>query len=243
MLTILPLPGEPGGGCPTAGRPIGGRARGRGRHRPRRSAGGVPPSPDPHPAPRPRGVRALPAVRPAKRACPGRADGRADRHAARLCRRHGRRDRPARGGGHRRLRPGHAGAVQRHRPAVHHAGAAVARHARGRGVQPVPAVGSGPEGRPRHPQRSRMHRGGGARRDGPHVHDRRPAPGRGRRACSRRSAIGSPPPAPCAPPISSRPSRPSATCGTAASARARSWWSRTSRKAAAACATCRPCTG
>jgi hypothetical protein len=57
----------------------------------------------------------------------------------------------------RRLRPRHAGAGLRHRPAVPAALQADALGRAGRRIHALHAVGPRPEGRPRHPQHRRMH--------------------------------------------------------------------------------------
>ena len=73
------------------------------------------------------------------------------------------------GGGGRRLRPRHAGAGLRHRPAVPAALQADAVGRAGRRIHALHAVGSRAEGRPRHPQHRRVHPPVARRHHHPHL--------------------------------------------------------------------------
>ena len=93
----------------------------------------------------------------------------------------------AHGGGRgRRLRPRHAGAGLRHRPAVPAARQADALGRADRRIHALHAVGPGAEGRPRHPQHRRMRAPVALRHHHPHLDPRGALPV-GRRGALRRA--------------------------------------------------------
>ena len=99
------------------------------------------------------------------------------------------REEPVRGRAHgrgrgRRLRPRHAGAGLRHRPAVPAALQADAVGRADRRIHALHAVGHGPEGRPRHPQHRRMPAPVAHRHHHPHRDPRGALPVGRRRRCS-----------------------------------------------------------
>ncbi|CAA9226338.1 MAG: [Protein-PII] uridylyltransferase / [Protein-PII]-UMP uridylyl-removing enzyme, partial [uncultured Acetobacteraceae bacterium] len=157
------------------------RARGRRRADAARSgAGPAAPPPRRHPGERAIGLRGAAALRLGRRALARVLGRRAHGRHPRLRGGHGptggpgarRRGTALRAGGDRRLRPRRAGPLLRHRPPVPDGRGAGRAGAAAGGVRPVPALGPGAEGGPRHPQRPRVHGGSGAR------HERAHRPGR-----------------------------------------------------------------